>query len=77
MEHPPSGSSTPDHGQSPKHRMPGWVKGFVAAGIVIGLVVVLALLVGGDTHGPARHQPGVEDQGGESSDGHVPPVDHG
>lgn len=67
----PPGQSTPDQGPSPEHRMPGWVKGFVVAGIVIGLVVVLALVVGGG-HGPARHQPDGGDPGIESPDGHTP-----
>lgn len=73
----PPGPSTPEQGPSPEHRMPGWVKGFVATGIAIGLLVVLALVVGGGTHGPARHQPNGGDAGTESPGGHTPPVDHG
>lgn len=62
--------------QPPDHRMPGWVKGFVVAGIVLVVVVAVAVLVFGG-HGPSRHLPGGN--GGEvgSPVDHTPPVDHG
>jgi hypothetical protein len=34
--------------------MPGWVKWFLIAAVVLGFVLLVATLVGGN-HGPARH----------------------
>ena len=34
--------------------MPGWVKWLVIVAVVLGVVLLVALLVGGD-HGPGRH----------------------
>ena len=34
--------------------MPGWVKWLVITAVVLGVVLLVALLVGGD-HGPGRH----------------------
>lgn len=56
--------------------MPGWVKGFVIAGISMALLVVLAILVGGGNHGPARHQPGGGDAEAETPASLSPPGDH-
>ncbi|MBW3663924.1 MAG: hypothetical protein KY469_12555 [Actinobacteria bacterium] len=58
------------------HRMPTWVKVFLAASLIaVVLVVVLLALAGGD-HGPGRHLPGGEAEI-ETPAGHTPPFDHG
>ena len=45
----------PDSGTEPTYTgMPTWVKWFVVAAFVLAVVVVVALLVGGE-HGPGRH----------------------
>lgn len=80
MDHPDPADAAPPDPATPghqEHRMPGWVKGFVIAGVVVAVLVVLALVVGGGSHGPARHLPGGGDTGVETPDGHAPPVDHG
>lgn len=41
-------------GPPPYPGAPRWVKAFVAAGVVLGLLVVIALFTG---HGPGRHLP--------------------
>ena len=61
--------------EGPDHRMPGWVRGFVVAGIVLAVFVAVAVLVGGG-HGPSRHLPGGDSGDVESPAGHTP-VDHG
>lgn len=40
----------------PAHRMPGWVKGFAIAGIILVALIVVMLLTG---HGPGRHMHGL------------------
>lgn len=35
--------------------MPGWVKWFAIAAMVLGVVLLVAKLVGGGEHGPGRH----------------------
>ncbi len=50
--------------------MPGWVKVFIAVGVVLLLALVVAELLG-VRHGPDLHGP--TDAPAE----HVPPVDHG
>jgi hypothetical protein len=37
-----------------EHAMPRWVKGFIAAGVIVAVLVVVLVLLGGD-HGPGRH----------------------
>lgn len=59
-----------------EHRMPGWVKGFVVAGIVLVVLVVVALVFGGE-HGPGRHLPGGGDAEVDPRGGHEAPFDHG
>ncbi len=39
-------------GQEPTSGMPGWVKAFAVAGVVLVVVLALLLLTG---HGPGRH----------------------
>jgi hypothetical protein len=59
----------PPSNQTPPPR-PTWVKvSLIVAVVVIGVVVVMAI-AGGD-HGPGRHLPGGDNQGG-----HTPPVEH-
>jgi hypothetical protein len=41
-------------GQSPPAGMPRWVKVFAVIGIILVVVLLVALLVGGN-HGPSRH----------------------
>jgi len=36
------------------HRMPAWVKAFLAVALVLALVLLVSLVSGGD-HGPGRH----------------------
>lgn len=56
-------------GSQPPPR-PRWVKvsAIIAAVLIVGVVLVMAL-AGGD-HGPGRHTPGGDDAG------HTPPVQH-
>ena len=50
---------------------PTWVKVLVvAAGVAVALIVVIAILSGGE-HGPGRHLPG-----GGAPGNHTPPVEH-
>lgn len=57
--------------------MPRWVKGFVIAGVVVALLVVLVLVFAGGGHGPGRHLP--DGAGAETGTpaGRTPPMDHG
>lgn len=65
---PPSADTSGDHpGADARHRRPVWVKGFLIAGVVLAVIIVLALVTGGN-HGPQRHQP---DQGSGQSAGVV------
>ena len=57
-----------------RQRMPGWVRVLVVVGVIAVAIIVTAMLVGGNDHGPGRHQPDVPV---ETSTSHVPPVDHG
>lgn len=82
MDEPdPAGPGPSPSGEPPatgEDRMPGWVRGFVIAGIVLALVVVVAVLVGGGDHGPGRHLPaGGGDSEIETPGDHAPPDDHG
>lgn len=56
--------------------MPGWVKGFIVAGIAVAVLVVLALLLGGD-HGPGRHGSGGESATMAVSADHTPSEEPG
>lgn len=56
--------------------MPGWVKGFIVAGIAVAVLVVLALLLGGD-HGPGRHGSGGGNATMAVSADHSPSGEHG
>gem|GEM_PF-2594490 len=38
--------------RSDEPAMPGWVKGFAVAGIILAVLIVVMLLAG---HGPGRH----------------------
>ena len=60
--------------ETDRHRMPGWVRAVVAAGIIAAAIIVTAMLVSGADHGPGRHEP---DAPAEAPTTHVPPVDHG
>lgn len=74
---PHPGGPDGDPSDLQEHRMPGWVKGFIiVAGIAVAVLVVLALVLGGD-HGPGRHGPGGGNARVEAPAGHTPPVDHG
>lgn len=59
------------------HRMPGWVKGFVVAGIIVAMLVVVALALGQD-HGPWRHGAGSgsAEVASLAVQGPLPDVDH-
>ena len=46
-----------DDPETVEHVMPRWVKGFIAAGVIVALMVVILVLLGGD-HAPTRHQLG-------------------
>lgn len=39
-------------GEEPTSGLPGWVKGFAVAGVVLVVLLILMLLTG---HGPGRH----------------------
>lgn len=56
-----------------RHRMPGWVRGFVSVCVITLALLIVVMVTSGDDHGPSRHQ---LDTPAEPSD-HVPPVDHG
>ena len=66
----PEVSTAPEAPHPPPR--PRWVKiaGIVAA--VVILVVIAMALFGGGEHGPSRHLPGGDGQGG-----HTPPAQHG
>ena len=49
---------------------PGWVKVLVGITVLIIAVVVVAMLLSGGEHGPARHLPG------DGAGDHTPPVEH-
>lgn len=51
------GAPERDLSDDPQESMPGWVKGFVIAGIVIAALVILTMVFRGGDHGPARHLP--------------------
>lgn len=61
-----------------EHRMPGWVRAFVAVGVLVGVLVVVGLFLGRGDHGPSRHLPGGGDDQVESTEGggHRSPVEH-
>lgn len=74
----PNDPDTTDPGASDDaHRMPGWVKGFVIAGIIVVALVVVALALGQD-HGPWRHGAGNDSAEVASLpvQGPLPDVDH-
>lgn len=75
MDTPASPEPTPPGGD--QHRMPRWVRGFVVVAVAAALVIVVALMIGSDGHGPARHLPGSVEGTTQTPDGHTPPVDHG
>lgn len=56
--------------------MPGWVKGFIVAGIAVAVLVVLALVLGGD-HGPGRHGSGGGNTTTTAAADHTPSEEHG
>lgn len=54
MDEPPIDERPDDvTGPGEDHRMPGWVRGFLLAAIVVAVLVAVLLLSGG--HGPGRH----------------------
>lgn len=61
-----------------EHRMPGWVRAFVAIGVLLVVLVVLGLILGRADHGPSRHLPGAGESRVESDEdgGNRPPVQH-
>lgn len=48
-----------DDPEAVEHAMPRWVKSFIAAALIVALLVVVLALLGGD-HGPGRHHLGSE-----------------
>ena len=60
--------------QADRHRMPRWVRAFIAVGAIAVVIVSATMLTGGADHGPGRHQPETP---AETPTSHVPPVDHG
>ncbi|MBW3606504.1 MAG: hypothetical protein KY460_16665 [Actinobacteria bacterium] len=46
-----------DEPDAVEHATPRWVKGFIATGVIVALVVVVLVLLG-DDHGPGRHDLG-------------------
>lgn len=74
----PGPQPEPTREDTPEHRMPGWVRGFVIVGILLVVIGVLAMALSSGGHGPSRHVSG----GGEGQvapaegDGHRPPVEH-
>lgn len=69
---PPPGESGYDSPAVQKHRMPGWVKGLLIAGIVVGVLASLGLALSGGSHGPGRHQTARGDA--ELAQRHVEPA---
>lgn len=61
---------------APEHRMPGWVRAFVAIGLILAVLVVLGLVLGRGDHGPSRHVPGGDEVGASEVDGQRPPEEH-
>jgi hypothetical protein len=51
------GEQRHDDPDAVEHAMPRWVKGFIAAGLIVALLVVILVVLGGD-HGPGRHELG-------------------
>ena len=41
-----------------EHATPRWVKGFIAAGVIVAVLVVVVLVLLGGDHGPGRHELG-------------------
>ena len=64
---------TPLDDEAEQHRMPRWVRGFIAAGVIAVAIMVAVMIIGGSDHGPGRHQP---DTAVETSTNHIPPFDH-
>lgn len=50
----PPGSPDRDDAAPTYTAIPGWVKWLIVAAVVLGVVLAVALLVGGE-HGPGRH----------------------
>ena len=46
-----------DEPDAVEHATPRWVKGFIATGVIVALLLVVLVLLGGD-HGPGRHELG-------------------
>lgn len=62
-------SSAPDGNDAAFTGMPVWVKWFIVAAAIAVVVLLVALLVGGN-HGPGRHMSLTEDAPSASVDSH-------
>lgn len=61
----------------PAPSVPRWVKVFGLIGLVLVVLVIALQLLGGNSHGPGRHNPDADTQPSVTSAvGHVPPMDH-
>ncbi|MBW3602093.1 MAG: hypothetical protein KY434_05270 [Actinobacteria bacterium] len=56
--------------------MPGWVKGFILAGILAAVLLIVTFVAGGG-HGPSRHLSGGAGTGAAAVAGQLLPADHG
>ena len=54
MSVPQEPTDTPAEPATSYSGMPGWVRWFVVVAVVLGLLLVVAALAGGE-HGPGRH----------------------
>ena len=74
--HQPDPSHPPTHDD--RHAMPAWVKRFVAAAVIVGVLLIAAVVLTDSNHGPGRHGAGAQPSEVESAGGHAPPpgMDH-